>query len=205
MAPNKLPLCSKTVLRAHPKSVEIQAYLSVKLTAKRYHHVLSVQEMAIELARCHGVDIWKTSLAALLHDCAKWMNREELFSAAARYELQLDPVEQRTPALLHALIGVKLAEEQFAVADLEVLEAIRCHTTGSPLMGTIARVLYVADFAEPTRTHEGVDVVRALAYTHLPHAVHHVARYKIQHLLEKRVMIHPDTLHTYNHTFADAE
>ena len=68
-------------------------------------------------------------------------------------------------------------------------------------MGPIAQVLYVADFAEPTRTHEGVDVVRELAYTQLSRAVHRVASYKIQHLLEKKVMIHPNTLHTYNSTF----
>lgn len=182
-------------------AVALQEYLAEKLTERRYHHVLSVKEMAIELAQCHAVDVGKTRLAALLHDCAKWMNREELYRTAARYEIHLDAVEQVTPALLHAIIGVKLAEEQFGVADTGVLEAIRWHTTGHPSMGPIAQVLYVADFAEPTRTHEGVDVVRELAYTQLSRAVHHVASYKIQHLLEKKVMIHPNTLHTYNSTF----
>ena len=196
-----MELSSKTEHRAHPKSVEIQAYLSAKLTPKRYHHVLAVQELAIELARCHGVDVWKTNLAALLHDCAKWMNAEELFSASTHYEIRLDPVEQVTPALLHAIVGVKLAVEQFAVTDMEVLEAIRSHTTGSPSMGSIAQVLYVADFAEPTRTHEAGKVVREMGFMDLRRAVHHVARYKIQHLLQKRVMIHPNTLHTYNSTF----
>lgn len=182
-------------------AVALQEYLAEKLTQRRYHHVLSVQEMAIELAECHAVDVGKTRLAALLHDCAKWMNREELYRAAAHYEILLDSVEQVTPALLHAIIGVELAQEQFGVVDTGVLEAIRWHTTGHPSMGPIAQVLYVADFAEPTRTHEGVDVVRELAYTQLSRAVHHVANYKIQHLLEKGVMIHPNTLHTYNSTF----
>ena len=185
-------------------AVALQEYLAEKLTQRRYHHVLSVQEMAIELARCHAVDVGRTRLAALLHDCAKWMNREELYRAAARYEICLDAVEQVTPALLHASIGVKLAEEQFGVSDAGVLEAIRWHTTGHPSMGPIAQVLYVADFAEPTRTHEGVDVVRELAYTQLSRAVHHVANYKIRHLLEKGAMIHPNTLHTYNSTFDSA-
>jgi len=187
-------------LRAHPKSIEIQQYLSTKLTAKRYHHVLSVQEMAVELAHCHKADVWQASLAALLHDCAKWMDAHQLYRAAARYEIELDPVEQVTPALLHAIIGVKLAIEKFAVTDLEVLEAIRKHTTGGASMGIMSQVLYVADFAEPLRTHKQVNVVRKLAYTDLEQAVHYVARAKIEHLLQKQVMIHPNTLHTYNST-----
>lgn len=190
-------------LRAHPKSIEIQQYLSTKLPAKRYHHVRSVQEMAVDLARCHKTDVWKASLAALLHDCAKWMDAQQLYGAAAHYEIALDSVEQVTPALLHAIIGVKLAIEEFAVTDLEVLEAIRKHTTGSASMGVMSQVLYVADFAEPTRTHKEVNVVRKLAYTQLERAVHYVARAKIEHLLQKQVMVHPDTLHTYNSTLVD--
>ncbi len=191
---------SLSELRAHRKSIEIEAYLSKKLSRNRYCHVLSVQEMAVKLARCHKADVWKVSLAALLHDCAKWMEPDELYSAVSRYEIRLDAIEQVTPVLLHAHVGVKLALERFAVTDSEVLEAIRCHTTGHASMGVIAQLVYVADFAEPMRTHEGVKVVRDLAWRQLSVAVHWVACYKIYHLLKKRVVIHPDTLATYNST-----
>ena len=189
-------------LRAHPNSIEIQKYLSDKLSAKRLQHVLSVQEMAVDLAYVHKADAWQASLAALLHDSAKWMNAKELYNAARCYEIRLDPIEKMNPSLLHPLIGVKLAVEKFAVTELEVLEAIRNHTTGTPSMGVISQILYVADFAEPGRTHKTVDLVRTLAYTDLACAVHHVASAKIEHLLEKGVMIHPNTLHTYNSTLA---
>ena len=189
-----------TELRAHPKSVEIQQYLSDKLSAKRLQHVLAVQEMAVDLAAVHKADVWQANLAALLHDSAKWMNTEALYSAVRSYEIRLDPIEEVNPSLLHALIGVKLAVEKFTVTELEVLEAIRNHTTGNPSMGVISQILYVADFAEPTRTHNAVHLVRELAYTALEPAVHHVARAKIEHLLHKGVMIHPNTLHTYNST-----
>ncbi len=187
-------------LRAHPKSIEIQQYLSDKLSAERLQHVLAVQEMAVDLACVHKADIWQASLAALLHDSAKWMNAQALYEAVHAYEIRLDPIEEVNPSLLHPLIGVKLAVEKFAVTELEVLEAIRNHTTGNPSMGVISQVLYVADFAEPTRTHTAVHLVRELAYTDLRRAVHHVARAKIEHLLNKGVMIHPNTLHTYNST-----
>lgn len=187
-------------LRTHPKSIEIQQYLSDKLSAKRFQHVLAVQEMAIDLACIHKADVWHANLAALLHDSAKWMNPQALYSAVRSYEIHLDPIEEITPSLLHPLIGVKLAVETFAVTELEVLEAIRNHTTGNPSMGVISQILYVADFAEPTRTHNAVHVVREFAYTDLRRAVHHVARAKIEHLLDKGVTIHPNTLHTYNST-----
>jgi len=187
-------------LRTHPKSIEIQQYLSDKLSAKRLQHVLAVQEMAIDLACVHKADVWHANLAALLHDSAKWMNAQALYSAVRSYEIRLDPIEEINPSLLHPLIGVKLAVEKFAVTELEVLEAVRNHTTGNPSMGIISQILYVADFAEPTRTHNAVHVVRELAYTDLGRAVHHVARAKIEHLLSKDVMIHPNTLHTYNST-----
>ena len=187
-------------IRAHPKSIEIQHYLSDKLSTKRLQHVLAVQEMAVDLACVHKADVWQASLAALLHDSAKWMNAQELYDAAHAYEIRLDPIEKVNPSLLHPLIGVKLAVEKFAVTELEVLEAIRNHTTGNPSMGVISQLLYVADFAEPTRTHNAVCRVREFAYTDLGRAVHHVARAKIEHLLDKGVMIHPNTLHTYNST-----
>ncbi len=191
--------------RAHPKSIEIQRYLSDKLSAKRLQHVLSVQEMAVDLAFVYKADAWQANLAALLHDSAKWMNAKALYNAVRCYEIRLDPIEKVSPSLLHPLIGVKLAVEKFAVTDLEVLEAIRNHTTGNRSMGIISQILYVADFAEPSRTHRTVDFVRKLAYSDLVNAVHHVARAKIEHLLEKGVMIHPNTLHTYNSTIASVE
>ena len=178
-----------TELRAHPKSIEIQQYLSDKLSKKRLQHVLAVQEMAVDLANTHKADTWQASLAALLHDSAKWMNAKELYNAVRCYEIRLDPIEKINPSLLHPLVGVQLAIEKFAVTELEILEAIRNHTTGHPSMGIISRILYVADFAEPRRTHRTVDLVRKFAYTDLVRAVHHVAHAKIEHLLEKGVMI----------------
>ena len=72
-------------------------------------------------------------------------------------------------------------------------------------MGIISQILYVADFAEPTRTHKEAEVARELAYIDLKRAVHYVARTEIVYLLEKGVLIHPNTLHTYNSTLKSGE
>ena len=191
------------MLRAHPKSVEIQAYLSAKLSVERLQHVLSVQEMAVDLAHAHKADVWHANFAALLHDGAKWMDTETLYREVERYGIRLDPIEKLNPSLLHSLVGAELARERFKVTECEILEAIQSHTTGNPSMSLVSQVLYVADFAEPMRTYSAAHVVRKFAYTNLERAVHHVARAQIERLLQKGRMIHPNTLHTYNKMFAN--
>ena len=199
---NSRAVSTLEMLRAHPKSVEIQVYLTAKLSVERLQHVLSVQEMVVDLARAHKADVWHANLAALLHDSAKWMDTERLYREVERYGIQLDPIEKLNPALLHSRVGAELAVEKFNVTECEVLEAIRSHTTGNPSMNLVSQVLYVADFAEPRRTYKAADVVRKFAYTDLERAVHHVARAQIERLLQKGGMIHPKTLRTYNKMFA---
>lgn len=188
----------KAALLTEPKAVEIEKYLKSKLPPKRYTHVLSVRELALDLAEKHGADLRKVNLAALLHDCAKWMKNSEQYETAASHGIQLDEVERHNPSLLHALIGVEFAVSRFDVNNPEVLNAIRIHTTGSGKMTLIDKVLYVADFAEPKRDHAAAHAVRALAYQNLNKAVFEVSRYKIEHLLAKGVLIHPYTIDAYN-------
>ncbi len=187
-------------LRKQPKSIAIQNYLIEKLEPKRYTHVLSVQETAVALAMLHNADVQKVSLAALLHDVVKWMSDEQLYAAVSQYKIELDPIEKNMPALLHAIVGVNYAIDLFEITDLDILEAIRCHTTGNTSMGIIAKLIYVADFVEPTREYIEAAQVRKIAEKDLNQAVHHVALTKIKFLLQKGTIIHPNTIHTYNST-----
>lgn len=188
----------QAALLAEPKAVEIEKYLKSKLTPERYTHVLSVRELALDLAKRYGADLRKVNLAVLLHDCAKWMRTSEQYEAAANHEIQLDEIERRNPSLLHALIGAEFAVSHFDVDNPEILNAIRVHTTGSGKMILIDKILYVADFAEPKRHHAEAHSVRELAYQDLDKAVFETSRYKIEYLLAKGVLIHPHTIDAYN-------
>ena len=180
-------------------------YLSNKLEPERLEHVISVQETAVALAQYHNADVWKVNLSALLHDVAKWMSNDQLFKAVSRFKIELDPIEKIMPALLHAIVGVKNAIELFMVTDLDILEAIRCHTTGNASMGLTAKLIYVADFAEPNREYKEAEQVRQLAKIDLNRAVNAVARYKIEYLAQNGGIIHPNTIHTYNSTIPDID
>ncbi len=188
----------KTVLLAEPKAAEIEKYLKSKLTPARYTHVLSVRELALDLAKKYGADLRKVNLAVLLHDCAKWMRTSEQYEAAANHEIQLDEIECHNPSLVHAPVGAMLAVTHFDIDNPEILNAIRIHTTGSGEMTLIDKILYVTDFAEPKRNHAEAHAVRELAYQDLNKAVFEVSRYKIEHLLAKGVLIHPHTIDAYN-------
>lgn len=188
----------KAALLAETKAVEIEKYIKSKLTPARYTHVLSVRELALDLAERYGADLRKVNLAVLLHDCAKWMRTSEQYEAAANHEIQLDEIECHNPSLVHAPVGAMLAVSHFNVDNPEILNAIRIHTTGSGEMTLIDKILYVADFAEPKRNHAEAHSVRELAYQDLDKAVFEVSRYKIEHLLAKGVLIHPHTIDAYN-------
>ena len=190
-------------LFTEPKAVEIENYLKSKLTPERYAHVLSVRELAIDLAKKYSADLRKVNLAALLHDCAKWMRTSELYEVAANHGIQLDEIERDNSSLVHAPIGAMLAVSRFDVDNPEILNAIQIHTTGASGMSLIDKILYVADFAEPKRKHAEAHSVRELAYQDLNRAAFEVSHYKIKHLLAKGVLIHPYTIDAYNSTLRE--
>jgi len=87
-----------------------------------------------------------------------------------KYGIILDNSEIENPALLHARTGAAMARELFGISD-EIYEAIRWHTTGKPDMSTLEKIIYLADFTEPNRDFEGVDVLRELCFENLDEAM----------------------------------
>lgn len=177
---------------------EIKRKLKEMLNDKRYEHSLSVQRMARRLAKIYGADEEKASLAGLVHDCAKWMSPFQSFRAAKRYGIKLDSIERKQPGILHAIIGGELASDLFSIDDPEILSAIKSHTTGRSQMSLMDKILYVADYAEPLREYDGAAKVRKLAYENIDIAMLEAIEQKIQHLLEKRYLIHPRTITARN-------
>lgn len=87
----------------------------------------------------------KVFLACLLHDCAKHIKKE------------IDGVPL---AVAHQYLGAEFAKKEYGVEDEDVLNAIKCHTSGKPDMSNLDKLVYVADMLEPNRKFEGVDFLR---------------------------------------------
>ena len=138
-----------------------QAYAMLK--PQRIPHVRGVEEEAQRLALHWGTDIELAAEAGILHDITKKLDLNQQLLLCEKYGIMADKLERTNEKLLHAKTGAAVARERFGVCD-EVYEAIKWHTTGRPDMSMPEKILYMADYIEPTRDFEGVERLRALAY-----------------------------------------
>jgi len=100
--------------------------------------------------------------------------------------------------LWHAPAGAYLVEQEAGIADAEILDAIRYHTSGRPGMTLLEKVIYLADYIEPGRHFPGVDEVREMAKEDLNKALIKAVQNTIMFLMKKNQTIYPDSFHTYN-------
>ena len=140
------------------------------LDERRIAHVAGCESEAIELARRWGEDPETAAEAGILHDITKRLSHEEQLNLCEKYAIICDSAERATPKLLHAKTGAAVARELFGVRD-PVYEAIRWHTTGKADMTLLEKIIYLADYIEPTRDFPGVDALRELAYEDLDRAM----------------------------------
>lgn len=136
------------------------------LKHKRIPHVLGTEQEAIRLAERYGADVEKARVAALLHDCTKRLDMEEQLALCRQYGIRLDALEQQALKLLHAKTGAAIARDVFGVDD-EIYRAIWWHTTGHVGMTLLEKIMYLADYIEPSRDFPGVDKLRAVCYKDL--------------------------------------
>ena len=136
------------------------------LKHKRIPHVLGTEQEAIRLAERYGADVEKARVAALLHDCTKKLDMEAQLALCEHYHIQLDELERQALKLLHAKTGAAIARDVFGVDD-EVYRAIWWHTTGHTHMTLLEKIMYLADYIEPSRDFPGVDKLRSVCYKSL--------------------------------------
>lgn len=136
------------------------------LKNKRIPHVLGTEQEAVRLAERYGADVEKARVAALLHDCTKKLNMEEQLTLCEQYGIELDALEQKALKLLHAKTGAEIARDVFGVDD-EIYRAIWWHTTGHANMTLLEKIIYLADYMEPTRDFPGVEDLRKACYEDL--------------------------------------
>ena len=136
------------------------------LKHKRIPHVLGTEQEAIRLAERYGADVEKARIAALLHDCTKKLDMESQLALCAHYGIELDELEQVSLKLLHSKTGAALARDVFGV-DEEIYNDIWWHTTGHANMTLLEKIIYLADYIEPSRDFPGVDKLRSVCYKDL--------------------------------------
>ena len=140
------------------------------LKYKRIPHVLGVEQEAIRLAERYGGDVHKARVAALLHDCTKHLNLQDQLALCEKYHIELDDMEQWALKLLHSKTGAAIARDVYGVDD-EIYDAIFYHTTGRVNMTKLEKIVYLADYIEPSRDFPGVEDLRKVCYEDLDKGV----------------------------------
>lgn len=163
-----------------------------KLSAKRFKHVLGVEEMCVILAERNGADIEKARIAALLHDYMKETNIEVLKEMCKDvpeikgYETLLE--------IFHGFAGAMTAEKEFGIKDTDILNAIKYHTIGREKMSLLEKIVYIGDAVEIGRNYPCVDEIRKETLKDLDSGIIMEVNRKIEYLKEKGGIIHIDTI-----------
>lgn len=168
------------------------------LDKERFAHTMGVAYTAECLAMANGMDMEQAFLAGLLHDCAKCIPNEEKLSLCKKHGIILSDVELRNPYLIHAKLGAFLAKTEYGVTDPEILHAIEVHTTGTPHMSELDKVIFIADYIEPNRDKaENLKEVRQKAFADLDDALLQILSDTLHYLGKTDKEIDPSTEETY--------
>lgn len=184
---------------APEQRTRVLAWLNKNVPEKRLQHILRVEAMAIALAEHHQLDVERAAQAGLMHDLAKFFKPQRLLDMAQAAGLELDPVLEANPHLLHADVSAIVAQAEFGVQDEAVLAAIRHHTLGSPGMEPLSCVVFLADSLEPGRG-DSVELrsLRTACQADLYRAVWLTSEYTLKFLFDSACLIHPRAVLTRN-------
>jgi len=142
-----------------------------RLSDKRYEHTLNVRKMAVKLAKRHDADEDRAALAALLHDAAKEISKDEMRAIMKAHPEYAEGGEERPAPVWHGICAAILARTEWGVEDEAVLSAIACHTAGKPGMSKLDKILYLADMSSAERDWPGVNKLRKLERKNLDAAM----------------------------------
>lgn len=182
---------------------QFKKILKDRLSPELYLHSLGVAKTAAELAGFYRADRDRATLAGLIHDYAKEIEPLDLLKRAEQLGVTLDAITRvEGRKLLHAPVGAALLAVEMGIEDPEILSAVSCHTTGRPGMTVLDQVIYLADFIEPNRDFPGVEDIRIIARAGLDIAVLAVVNTTIALVLERGLMLHPDSINLRNDLIA---
>lgn len=158
---------------------------------ERVEHSFRVALIACERARTLGIPEEKALVAAMLHDCGKYVPL-----SSPLLEGFVPPKGVPAP-VLHQYTGAYLAEHAFGVRDGEILDAIRYHTSGKAEMTLLGKLIYLADLVERGRNFPGVVRLRTLFFKDIDACLLAALKQQLSYLTESGKPVYPLTEQAY--------
>lgn len=171
----------------------IQEIVKERLSERRFYHSECVMERCEQLAKRFEVDIEVAKKVGIAHDIAKEMSETEKIKYANNNNIEIDEVEKENIGLLHAKIGADIAKKEFGFSK-EMVDAISAHTTGSTNMTLLAKILFIADRTSKERNFPDIELLNNLLEKNINEAVLYILDKKIQLQIEKRQVMHPNSI-----------
>ncbi len=165
---------------------------------KRVPHVIGCCDTAQELAARYGADVTDAARAGILHDVTKALSENAQRLVCDRYEITLTKSERENDKLLHAKTAAAVAKHIFGEND-RVCDAIFWHTTGKADMTLLEKIIYIADYMEPSRDFPGVEILRELVADDLDAALLEGFRMSLELLRSRGKVIDPNSLQAWEY------
>lgn len=178
---------------------KLNSKVKEKLGEYRYNHSLKVIETALILAKSYDIPKEKIEIAALLHDYAKEFTLEEARELLLEHGVFIDDESIVDIDLIHGELASLIAKTDFGIEDIDILNAIRYHTTGREGMSVLEKIIYLADVTEPTRDFNNLQQIREMAHIDLDKAVLMAMDSTINHLIRNGSLIHVNTIKARNY------
>lgn len=176
------------------------------MSVYRYDHTISVAKECEYLAELFGIDGKDLVISAYLHDITKEMSIDEQVELCRQYGFEIDQDTLNSPKTLHSFSAPYLIKRDFPEYDKEIITLpIKYHTTGRKDMSLQEKLLYLADYIEPTRKFDECKKLRSMFYSsdeelskRLDLVILESLRYTIDELKSNNRFIHPETIKAYD-------
>ena len=136
----------------------------------RRAHAVGTSETAAKLAQRYGADARLAARAGILHDVTKALSGAQQIEFCRVHGIPVTDEERESPGILHGKTAAWVAERIFGECP-EVCTAIAYHTTGRANMTLMEKILYIADYIEPTRQLPEVAELREVTWRDLDEGV----------------------------------
>ena len=184
-------------MQSNQRDIYIES-IKQRLSPERFRHCMGVEKAAIQLAKRYDVDLEKASTAALLHDYAKELPKQQLLLLARKYNIVVDDIIQTSLGLLHGPVASWLVKEKFKITDVQILDAIKNHTVGAKRMSKLEKIIYLADLIEETREFSGINTIREAAMNNLNEAMRMALTCEVVYTMQHCRAVHPNSIDAYN-------
>ncbi len=178
-----------------------------EMSEKRLSHVVSVAKTAFEMCILLALteeETEKTVTASYLHDITKEKDKTWHYDFCQKNGIILSDDDKRADEVLHQITGAPYAKKVLLhVVTPDVYGAISKHCTGGENMNIYEKIVFLADYIEPTRTNEACKSLNHFFFCecydgnirkHLDKAVLLAYDNTVRYLNEKGAFVHPSTL-----------